>query len=230
MRKLRDCVHLSVMNHFSEKAKMAELMGSDFDLLGVMTRMGIAFGFGDETVGEICRRYQLDPRTFLLICKLYGMDGYVPTEEDLRTACVQDVLQYLRNSHAYYMDVAVQSLAESLRELTAPCSEKQQRLIRKFFMVYQEELSKHFEYEEHTVFPYVDEVLEGRQHHGFSIGQYEENHSNVQEKLEDLKNYLIVKAVRYDMTKLDRETSELFNQLYNCLFGIEGFKPDEENA
>jgi len=51
-----------------------------------------------------------------------------------------------------------------------------------------------------------------------------------EEKLEDLKNYLIVKAIRYDMNKLDRETSELFNQLYNCLFGIEGFKPDEENA
>lgn len=171
---------------------MAELMGSDFDLLGVMTRMGIAFGFGDETVGETCRRCGLDAHTFLLICKIYSVDGYVPTDEDLQKARVWEVLQYLRRSHAYYMDVAMQGLSDALKELTEPCGEKHQRIIRQFFHEYRGELAKHFEYEERTVFPYVDEVLAGKgKSGGFTIGQYEESHSNVQEKLEDLKNLVM---------------------------------------
>ena len=36
--------------------KMAELIAVSPSLPGVLTRMGIPFGFGDETVEEVCRR------------------------------------------------------------------------------------------------------------------------------------------------------------------------------
>ena len=72
--------------------------------------------------------------------------------------------------------------------------EKQQRIIRKFFADYKEELSKHFAYEEGQVFPYVEAVLNKQNSAPFTIGEYEENHSNVEEKLEDLKN-LVMKYI-----------------------------------
>ena len=37
----------------SPSMKMAELMDMNFTLLGVLTRMGIPYGFGDETVEEV---------------------------------------------------------------------------------------------------------------------------------------------------------------------------------
>ena len=55
----------------SPSMKMAELMDIDFSLLGVLSRMGIPFGFGDKTVAEVCLDNGVNPDTFLLICSVY---------------------------------------------------------------------------------------------------------------------------------------------------------------
>ncbi|MBR1490027.1 MAG: hemerythrin domain-containing protein [Bacteroidales bacterium] len=175
----------------SPSMKMADLMNQRFCLLGVLTRMGIPFGFGDETVEEVCRKQGIDPETFLLISAVYAIDGYMPTKEKLEKADLRDVLKYLRLSHAYYMDVALQELEMALENLIAPCGEKHKRIIWKFFADYKDELSKHFEYEEKTVFPHAEAVLRQGVDRNFTIGEYEENHSNVEEKLEDLKNLVM---------------------------------------
>ena len=178
----------------SPAMKMAELLDTDFSLLGVATRLGLHFGFGEATVAEVCQKAGIDPETFLLICRVYAFDGYRPTQEALSAANLKDILQYLHQSHAYYTEVVVPEMAAALECLIGPCEEKQQRIIRKFFADYKEELSKHFAYEEGQVFPYVEAVLNKQNSAPFTIGEYEENHSNVEEKLEDLKN-LVMKYI-----------------------------------
>ena len=167
--------------------KMAELMNLSPALPGVLTRMGIPFGFGDETVEEVCRRQDIDPETFLLICSVHAY-GALPPKERIRKADLQDVLKYLRRSHTYYMEVAMEELTAALVNLTEPCDQRHRNIIRKFFDEYKEELFKHLEYEENTVFPQAEAALG----HGRSTpDDYEENHSHVEEKLEDLKNLLM---------------------------------------
>ena len=55
----------------SPAMKMADLMDLRPSLPGVLARMGIPFGFGEETVEEVCRKQDVDPETFLLICSVY---------------------------------------------------------------------------------------------------------------------------------------------------------------
>ncbi|MBO5596867.1 MAG: hemerythrin domain-containing protein [Bacteroidales bacterium] len=178
----------------SPAMKMAELLDLDFSLLGVATRLGLHFGFGDTTVAEVCQKEGIDPETFLLICRVYAFDGYRPTQEALLAANLRDILKYLHQSHAYYMEVMVPEMATALEQMIKPCAEKQQRVIWRFFADYKEELAKHFAYEEGQVFPYVEAVLNKQSGARFTIGEYEENHSNVEEKLEDLKN-LVMKYI-----------------------------------
>lgn len=180
-------------NHhlMSPAMKMADLMDLDFSLLGVATRMGLGFGFGEATVAEECAKRGIDPETFLLICRVYAFEGYRPTRETLENANLQDIVKYLHQSHAYYMDVVVPELAGALEQTIEPCENRQKKVIWKFFADYKEELSKHFAYEEGKVFPYVEAVLGARKDRQFTIGEYEENHSNVEEKLEDLKNLVM---------------------------------------
>ena len=168
--------------------KMAELIAISLSLPGVLTRMGIPFGFGDETVEEVCRRNGTDPETFLLICSVYSGDGSLPAKERIRKADLKDVLKYLRRSHAYYMEVAMQEITAALVALTEPCDERHRNIIRKFFTEYKEELFKHLEYEENIVFPQAEAAL--RNGHP-APDDYEENHSHVEEKLEDLKNLVM---------------------------------------
>ena len=179
--------HPSEQHLLSTSMKMAELMNISPCLPGVLTRMGIPFGFGDETVEEVCRRQDIDPETFLLICSVHASDG-LPPKDRIRKADLRDVLKYLRRSHTYYMEVAMKELTDALVALTEPCGERHKSTIRRFFNEYKDELFKHLEYEEDTVFPQAEAAL----HHGaFAAGDYEENHSHVEEKLEDLKNLVM---------------------------------------
>ena len=79
--------------------KMAELMNLNFNMLGVLTRMGLSFGFGEETVEEVCARGGVDVNAFLLICSVYAYDGYIPSSEHINNTNLRDLVKYLRRSH-----------------------------------------------------------------------------------------------------------------------------------
>ena len=171
--------------------KMADLLGMDFSLVGVFNRLRLSFGTGDATVHEVCRNAGIDTETFLLICRVYAEEGYRPTQEALNAARLQDIVHYLRLSHCYYTDVLLPAMATALENMLASCDSRWQATIRSFFADYKEELAKHFDYEESTVFPYVEDLLTHKHRQEFSIAEYQENHSNVEEKLLDLKNLII---------------------------------------
>ena len=82
----------------------------------------------------------------------------------------------------------------------SPCGDTHKMIISRFFSDYTLELSRHFEYEETVVFPYVEAMLDQDVKDDFSIGEYEQHHSDVQEKLDDLKKLI--------MTYLPRECDQ----------------------
>jgi len=167
---------------FSTGMKMAELLEKNPSLLGVFTRMGFNFGYGDATVAEVCRAAGTDPETFLLICRVYSQDSYRPSPEELEQADLSVIVRYLSLSHSHYMDVAMKDLAASLGRMIVPCGDETQRVIWKFFSDFKEELQKHFDYEEAYVFPYAGSP---------DAGIPDEDHSGVEETLEDLKNLVM---------------------------------------
>lgn len=166
----------------STSMRMAELLENEPSLLGVCMRMGFSFGYGDATVAEVCRRDGTDPETFLMICKYYSQDSYRPTDEEIENADLSVVVKYLSLSHSQYLNVELKELASSLGRMIVMCRDETQRIIWKFFSDFKEELNKHFKYEEGYVFPNVG-------NHTFEIS--EEDHSGVEETLEDLKSLVM---------------------------------------
>ena len=191
--------------------KLADLLDLNYTLLGVLSRVGLPFGFGDETVEEACRKHGVNVQTFLLICKVYTFDGYMPSSEVLRGADLRNIMGYLRRSHSYYMDIAMNDLAGAVEAMIRPCDERRKHVIRQFFTAYKEELAEHFRYEEETVFPYVESVLAHAAGENFTIIQYEENHTNIEEKLDDLKN-IIMKYLPAECD--DRNIADILMKLY----------------
>ena len=171
----------------SPAMKMADLLDVNFSILGVFSRFGMSYGFGEATVKDVCDGMGIDPETFLIICKVYAFDGYRPSREQMEGACLEDIVRYLRLSHTYYLETMVPALAAAIEEMISPCDDIHKKVIRKFFGDYKEELERHFDYEEKTVFPYVEAMIDSREREPYTIGEYEKNHSNVEEKLDDLK-------------------------------------------
>ena len=173
---------------------MSALVEANYHLLAVFSRLGMDGAFGEMTVREMCNKNRLDPSTFLLICGVYSRKDFIPTEEMLRDGRIEDILRYLHKSHDYYMNNALVLIASSIENLIAPCSPAQKQVIWKFFSDYKTELEKHFAYEEGEVIPYVQNLLLGKPSAVYSIDRFEENHSNIDEKLSDLKS-LILKSL-----------------------------------
>ena len=214
------------MKQFHGEMKMAELVEDNYHLLAVLSRFGIGGGFGERTVREICEKNHLDPATFLLICNVYSNKDYAPSEEILRDGHVDDILRYLHQSHDYYMNNALVLLASTIEELIKPCTEAQKGVIWKFFSDYKLELEKHFEYEEGAVIPYVQNLLLGKRNPSYSIDRFEENHSNIEEKLSDLKS-LILKSMPAVCD--DRLRVRLLNYIFALQHDLDSHTSIEDN-
>ncbi len=208
--------------------KMAELLEKNPSLLGVFTRMGFTFGYGDASVSEVCLAAQTDPETFLLICRVYSQEDYRPSAEELERADLSVIVKYLSLSHVYYMDVAMKDLAASLGRMIVPCGDDTQRVIWKFFSDFKEELRKHFIYEEACVFPHIDNM---------AAGISEEDHSGVEETLEDLKslvmNHLPAEADQQEAYKVLSAINSLQDDIRKHILleesALEGNVADKQN-
>lgn len=175
----------------SPSMKMADLVNLNYHLLGVLSRLGMDLGFGEITVGEACRRHSLNVGSFLLICNVYTYDDYIPAGDLLFSAFPGDIVKYLHSSHAFYLGHELPDLEQSLKRLVTPCDEKLKLIIDRFFSDYKKEVENHFAYEESVVFPYIETFSTDHDGQGYSIEQFEENHSNIDEKLWDLKNIVM---------------------------------------
>lgn len=178
-------------NGITPGMKLADLVDLDHNLLSVMSRMGVGLGFGEHTIEEACRLHGVNTDSFLLVCDIYHYDAGKLPAELMSRADVGDIVRYLRNSHRDYTNVSLKNLSSSLSVLMESYDDKTRRMIGRFFGDYEREVQNHFAYEEFTVIPYVESVIAGMPEGGYSIGQFRENHSNIDEKLGDLKNLVM---------------------------------------
>ena len=185
------------MDKFSGNMKIADLVESNYRLLGVLARVGIDGCFGERTVAELCEQSGLDPDTVILLCEVYSSPDFKPSVEQLRRSHVGDVLRYLHQSHDYYLNQALVEMEAAIGRLLAPSSERQRQVVWDFFRGYEAELKNHFGFEEQDVIPYVQNLIIGLHRPGFCIDRFEENHSNIDEKLSDFKN-LVMKSLPGD--------------------------------
>ena len=179
---------------YTENMKLADLLESDYRLLSIVSRLRIPLGFGETTVGEMCRRHGLSTELFLLICRIYASDGdFVPAPDHLTVGDLADIMKYLHRSHSYYSETVIPRLGSKIGEMMDACDAIHRKILNTFYSDYCREVANHFEYEEQTVFPYIEALLAGEAPagHGYSIEKFEENHSDIDAKLSDLKSIII---------------------------------------
>ena len=183
-----------ILTELNPNVKLADLVDRNYQVLGMLERLGITGNFGDSTVEEACKARSMDPGTFLMLYCFYIDDQYKPSKKALREGSIADVIQYLHLSHEYYLDVALKSLSDKLSELIEPCSDKQKKVIWKFYRDYEEELNRHFDYEERIVMPYIRTLLENPGRRSTAMDSFADDHNSINEKISDLKS-LVMKSL-----------------------------------
>lgn len=175
-------------NIFDTGMRMIDVISYNYKLLLLLSRFNINMGFGDRKIEDICNENNVSPELFVLICNIYTFDNYIPTDIDIKSFYISELIDYLKRSHDYYFNTKLSDISNELSHITSNLDEKYSLALEHFFTEYKEEVDKHFKYEEEIVFPYV---MSCDNNSDFSITTFEENHSNIEDKVNDLKNILI---------------------------------------
>lgn len=208
--------------------KVSYVLANDYRLLQVMSRFGISFGFGEKSIKEICQQKDVDADTFIAVIN-YVKDGAKNIPIVLGDLSVRSLLDYLRQTHAYFLDYQFPTMRRNMLN-AIDCSVKNEVafLVLKFFDSYVEEVRKHMEYEEKVTFSYVEKLLSGdnavladNANHLLS-----KHHESIDRKLRELKNLFIQ---YYPQKGVDNELNAVIYELYRTQEDLEVHCRVEDN-
>jgi len=183
--------------------KMANVIQMNHMLIPVMQRFGINLGFGDKTVEEVCKFYDVDLSFFLNLTNAYHDKEYFPTQE-LQNIPVHSIVNYLKKTHSCYLTeklIDIESLIHLLENEKSD-DKKHITLIKNFFDGYRNELREHIMREEDVVFPYILTISKVIREQkitsdskkildSYSMDTFLSEHDDIEEKLFDLKTIMI---------------------------------------
>lgn len=181
------------MEIFTLEDKMAQLVRYNYNLLPIINRFGINLGFKDKTVGTICSESAIHPGFFLAIVNTFHNEKYFP-EKELLSFSPLLIVNYLKKTHHYYINYVMPKLENLLHNLILSSQQNAMELeiIEIFYKKYTDEFLQHIRDEEENVFPYVVELAtHNRADTPFRIHTFEKEHTNIDNKLNDLTNLLI---------------------------------------
>lgn len=190
--------------------RMITLIKDNYSVLQALGSFGINLGFGDKTVNETCEMNGVDTYTFLAVVNLQLNN--VGNFEDDEKISVPTLLRYLKASHTYYLDFQLpfirRELAESIDE-----NDTMGQLILKFYDDYAHEVQRHMKYEEKTLFPYVQSLIEGRPASNYTVETFSKHHGQTDKKLRELK-LMIIKYLPSNAKRNNLLTATLYD-IYN---------------
>lgn len=169
---------------YSISDRVRDMIEDNNQILLVLNRFHIPFGFGDRTVGDVCDENGIDTPTFLAVADLISGRRFSADGVKLPT-----LMAYLREAHSYILDFRLPDIRETLiSAVHQPSLEDVAMHIIKFFDEYMEEVRTHMDYEDSVVFPYIEGLLDGNPGDGFHIADFASKHESVVSKLDELKD------------------------------------------
>ena len=174
--------------------KMISLIRDNYDLLQMLGSFGISLGFGDKTVKETCENNNVDTYTFLAVVN-YIINGQGEFVSDGQLS-VPTLLHYLEASHAYFLDFQLPYIRRELQE-SLDERESLAKLILRFYDEYAHEIRRHMKYEQKTLFPYVQSLIDGQPVRDYDVETFSKHHGAADKKLRELK-LLIIKYLPQD--------------------------------
>lgn len=202
---------------------LISIIQDNYNILQSLGSFGINLGFGDKTVKEVCEEHKVDYFTFLAIVN-FTINGY-REYDDIERLSITTMLHYLKASHDYFIHFKLPYIRKKLVEALDE-NDNLARLIMRLYDEYSHTVINHMQYEEKTVFPYVEGLENGVASSNYDIETYSRHHGQIDKKLRELKN-IIIKYLPSDGLRNNLLTATLYD-IYNCEQWLEQHSHVEE--
>lgn len=193
--------------------KLSYVISNDYRLLQVMSRFGISLGFGEKSIEEVCERCGVDAKTVLAVMN-YVKNGCENHVQDTEGVSVAALLGYLRRTHAYFVQFLFPSIRFHLLN-AIDCSVRNEVafLVLRFYDEYVEEVRKHMEYEDNTVYAYVQDLLDGTATSTSNFHLLSRHHESFEGKLKELKKLFVQ---YYTQTEINERLNAVIVSIYQA--------------
>jgi regulator of cell morphogenesis and NO signaling len=196
---------------YRESDSMSRLLCENYSTLLVLSRFGIALGFGEKTIGEVCKDNEVDTDTFLSIINLL-LDDNQMIQHSNTPFSLESLISYLHNSHIYFLKYRLPEIRTKLIEVLDPAQKELNKAVLHYFDEYVSQVNKHMKYEEKNVFPYVHALLQGEKKENYHIGIFSKQHDQIESKLTEFKHILI----KYYPAKSTNAINSVLFDIFNC--------------
>ena len=186
-----------------------DIINDDYTILPLLSRFSIPLGLGNETLNDVCRRNDIDVKALLLVLN-YIRTGIIDSSY-ISVVSPLEVVRFLKNSHDYFINYKFGHIRKNLIAALDFETNPTNNLILKFFDSFVKKVEDHFRYEENTVFPYVENLVDGKKS-AYTIEIFERHHEEVVDALAELKNIIL----RYYRTTAPNLMYDVLVDIYNC--------------
>ena len=186
-----------------------DIINDDYTILPLLSRFSIPLGLGNETLNDVCRRNDIDVKALLLVLN-YIRTGIIDSSY-ISVVSPLEVVKFLKNSHDYFINYKFGHIRKNLIAALDLETNPTNNLILKFFDSFVKKVEDHFRYEENTVFPYVESLVDGKKS-AYTIEIFERHHEELVDALAELKNIIL----RYYRTTAPNLMYDVLVDIYNC--------------
>ena len=175
------------MVRYDAASRVRDIIEDNYQLLMVLNRFRIPFGFGNSTIGKVCADNNVDCDTFLAVTNLISRHKYDGFNVDLSS-----LVCYLKEAHAYILEFILPTIKDLLiRGIHQSELNDVAMLTIKFFEEYIKEARNHMDYEDSFVFPYIEQLQEGILNPDFRIRDFATKHESMTTKLNEFKDLFL---------------------------------------
>lgn len=171
------------------------------------------------TVSELCKKNGINESLFIQICNLHN-GYYVDHSIMYHPKDLLTIIKYLQNSHLYYTQEKYPEILADIKKLYKISKLEILKIIEKYFEEYFDEVRDHMKYEDITAFPYFKSLIseEKENRTPYSTNTYTEHHTDIESKLDALKELFIehvhINAPNQLRRKILKDLYELEFELY----------------
>ena len=172
---------------YSATDRVSDIVEDNPQLLLVLNRFKIPFGFGCKTIDDICSDNNVDCSTCRAVSNIISNRKYNGFSIHLPT-----LVSYLKEAHSYILDYMLPAIKDILiKGVHSHNSNDVALLVLKFFDSYMVEVRNHMQFEDEFVFTYIDGLLKGELNPEFRISDFATKHNSMASKLNELKDIFL---------------------------------------
>lgn len=208
-------MYLVSKKYIVPETEVAEIIKNNPLLLLVLENFGITKFEKGITVLELCNNTGINVSFFTLVCNLHN-GFYIDNPGNISAGDLPVIIGYLQRSHEYYRSEKYPEISGYIKDLRNADNSNILQIIETYFNEYFEEVKEHIEYEEKSAFPYFFALMEKKISQvadDYSSTEYKEHHTDIETKLNDLKDLFIHHVHINDKNRIRRKLLNSLSEL-----------------